>query len=319
MTQAKIICDSLGHTRLTTFEIEFPRFLQAELNTHKQLAKNSASSRAIPVEKQLERVRNDPFVPQWWGANQKGMQASVALTDTGFAKDVWIQARNECIRATGSLQGAGLHKQYANRLLELWSYQKVIITGDADSWANFFNLRVSEHAQPEFDELAGLMLQAYVASEPFKLEVGEWHLPYQGPPHDPINPCVTVVHGHPLEWNEGHTNVPRHPFVTSAAACARVSYRSEKVTTLEEDQTLVHRLIEGGHWSPFEHQAQVMPDNWLSFDEEKGWEPFTPRTDGPWSGWKQLRKFFPGENRTKLDPAMLLHKWQQRREARGLA
>ena len=54
---AKIICDSVSRdgVRLTTFEATFPRYIQAEVNTHRMFSRNSASSRAIPVKKMLER------------------------------------------------------------------------------------------------------------------------------------------------------------------------------------------------------------------------------------------------------------------------
>ncbi len=47
---AKVIADSVSPEgiRMTTMEIEYPRFILAELNTHRMLSKNSASSRAIP-------------------------------------------------------------------------------------------------------------------------------------------------------------------------------------------------------------------------------------------------------------------------------
>jgi hypothetical protein len=54
----KILADSVawhGGERLTTFEVTFPRIVLAEFNTHRMLSRNSASSRAIPVEKMLTR------------------------------------------------------------------------------------------------------------------------------------------------------------------------------------------------------------------------------------------------------------------------
>ena len=55
---AKVLADSIspaGH-RLTTLEATFPRFVLAEFNTHRVFSRNSASSRAIPIAKQLRRV-----------------------------------------------------------------------------------------------------------------------------------------------------------------------------------------------------------------------------------------------------------------------
>ncbi len=64
--QAKIILDSVtAHgERLTTFEVVFPRIILAEVNTHRQLSRNSASSRAIPIGRMIELVLNDPYVPE---------------------------------------------------------------------------------------------------------------------------------------------------------------------------------------------------------------------------------------------------------------
>jgi thymidylate synthase ThyX len=78
MIEAKIIADSLNPVgvRLVTFKLTYPRFILAELNTHRVFSRNSASSRAVPIEKMIERVRANPVVPIHWGKNQPGMQAS---------------------------------------------------------------------------------------------------------------------------------------------------------------------------------------------------------------------------------------------------
>jgi hypothetical protein len=43
--------------------------------THRVFSRNAGSSRAIPVKKLIEDVLTDPFIPIFWGSNQKGMQA----------------------------------------------------------------------------------------------------------------------------------------------------------------------------------------------------------------------------------------------------
>jgi hypothetical protein len=62
---ARILADSCSPAgiRLTTFEVTYPRIVLAEFNTHRDFSRNSASSRAIPVEKQVAKVLADPFVP----------------------------------------------------------------------------------------------------------------------------------------------------------------------------------------------------------------------------------------------------------------
>lgn len=56
MISAKVITDSKSPqgNRITTFKLVFPRFILAELNTHRLFSKNSASSRAIPFEKMVK-------------------------------------------------------------------------------------------------------------------------------------------------------------------------------------------------------------------------------------------------------------------------
>ncbi|MGN6558399.1 MAG: FAD-dependent thymidylate synthase, partial [Solirubrobacterales bacterium] len=100
--EAKVLADSVspaGH-RLTTLEATFPRFVLAEFNTHRVFSRNSASSRAIPVAKQLRRVLDDPYVPIEFGSNKPGMQAGSPLT--GKARDAaeaeWLAARDDAVR-----------------------------------------------------------------------------------------------------------------------------------------------------------------------------------------------------------------------------
>ena len=56
---AQIIADSVNTQgdRITTYILTFPRFILAELNTHRMFSRNSASSRAIPFEKMVKMVK----------------------------------------------------------------------------------------------------------------------------------------------------------------------------------------------------------------------------------------------------------------------
>ena len=56
---------------MVTFEIEYPRIILAEINTHRMLAKSSASSRAIPFEKMTKQLIGRPVR---FGKANKGMQ-----------------------------------------------------------------------------------------------------------------------------------------------------------------------------------------------------------------------------------------------------
>ena len=79
--KARIIADSINSrgTRLTTFELEYPRIIHSELLTHRVFSRNGASSRAIPVNTMLDLIESNPAMPSHWGKNQPGMQAQEEL------------------------------------------------------------------------------------------------------------------------------------------------------------------------------------------------------------------------------------------------
>ena len=178
--EAKIVLDSVGPNgaRLTTFELEYPRIVHAELMTHRVFSRNSASSRAIPTEKLLARIENDPAIPVWWGKNQAGMQAREELEgeDLIRAKDRWRSAVLSGVWHARRLGETGLHKQIANRAAELGMFITVVVT--ATEFDNFFALRDHAAAQPELADVAGKAHRLWLKSEPNQLLAGSFHLPY---------------------------------------------------------------------------------------------------------------------------------------------
>jgi len=103
MISAKIIADSSNQfgNRITTMQVTFPRFILAELNTHRMFSRNSASSRAIPFEKMVKSVNENPFIPIAWQREHKGMQGTEYLTapiDLAMANDIWIYAKNDAVK-----------------------------------------------------------------------------------------------------------------------------------------------------------------------------------------------------------------------------
>jgi hypothetical protein len=141
-TKAEILKDSInkfGH-RLTTFKLTYHRFILAELNTHRLFSRNTASSRAIPIENQIDYLNNNLALPVNWGQNQKGMQSQQKEVDSPeLAKYIWNEAKNNSIKSVRELININLHKQTANRLLEPFIYIQTIVT--ATEFNNFFNLR----------------------------------------------------------------------------------------------------------------------------------------------------------------------------------
>lgn len=270
MYEAKVIADSLsipGGVRLTTVQATMPRIILAELNTHRVMSRGSASSRAIPVEKRIQAVLDNPFVPAAFGANQKGMQAGADLDEDVNERSrlEWLTARNNAVDSARFLAEWGVHKQWANRLLEPFSWTTVVIT--ATEWENFFNLRCSSMAQPEIREIAERMRKARTESVPKRLGNGEWHLPYVQP-------------------DELHLDLAGDYLVRlSTARCARVSYlNQEGKRDHAADIALYDRLYDSRHMGPTEHPAMV--------DAARADEKFIGNFAAP---WVQHRKQLNGE------------------------
>ena len=151
MNQTKIKAEIVGHSlspqgdELISVLCTFPRIILSEMNTHRMLSKNTSSSRAIPFNKMVESVQNDPFVPIAWQKDHKGMQGSEYITEDVFineAKSNWLAARDNAIESASYLnKTCQVTKQLCNRLLEPFMWTTMLITGSKEGWDNFFSLR----------------------------------------------------------------------------------------------------------------------------------------------------------------------------------
>ena len=270
-TLAKIICDSQPPegARLTTMEVVVPRIVLAEFNTHRVFSRSSASSRAIPVEKMLKRVQEDPYIPETWGKNQRGMQAGELLNRGAAlaAEETWLSARDDAIECARGLLELGVHKQITNRLLEPFMWHTIIVT--STEWSNFFNLRCHTDAHPAIRNTAVAMRTVYYDAIPNGLDWGEWHLPYIHKPDSPLSVESKIK--------------------LSSARCARVSYLThDGVRDPAKDFELHDRLLDGGHMSPFEHPAQAVMFELTASNFAKP--------------WIQYRKTIPYEDDVHMDP-----------------
>lgn len=250
MITAKVICDSVyNKKRLTTLELEYPRYIHSEFMTHRVFSRNAQSSRAIPVEKYISLIEDNPIYPIFM-ANQKGMQADIELfgDDLDEAYWIWHKAREDAIEHAKDLIEIGVHKQIINRLLEPFSTIKVIVS--ATEWDNFFSLRISPDAQQEIQLLAKAIKIAMDSSVPVELDVAQWHLPYILPEEEGIN----------LELLKK----------ISVARCARVSYLNhDKLIDHKKDIELHDQLVNSRHASPFEHVAT--PNSLIRTGNFNGW------------------------------------------------
>lgn len=278
----RVIADSIAENgkRLTTLEVDLWRPLLAEFNTHRALSRNSASSRAIPVAKMMERIKANPFFPKHWGKNQKGMQAGAELpmAEVGRAKGAWKYALEECLSAAEELQQMNVHKSIPNRLLEPWMVTTIVVS--ATEWENFCSLRTELNsdgdpmAEHHFYMVAEEIIDTLNASEPVSLRHGQWHLPY-------VRPGEMAG----LDWD--NPDQVKALLKCSVARCARVSYlKQDGLPATSVDDFMLHdMLLKNGHMSPFEHQGKpALTAHTLAFT-------------GNFIGWTQYRKTLPGEIR----------------------
>jgi len=289
---AKILAHSISPdgVPLATMEVVFPRIVLAEFNTHRMFSRNSASSRAIPVEKMISMVQEHPYIPTHWGRNQKGMQAEreVDEFDARRARDAWLHARDWAVNGVSSLMSLDIHKQITNRLLEPFMWHTVIVT--ATEWENFFNLRCHPAAHPEIRKVAELMRDALAASTPVELKYGEWHLPLID--ERDIAEAFKLAR----EMNLPEEGLParvEHSILVpvSVGRCARVSYLTHDGKRDHDADIKLHDdLLKNGHMSPFEHVARPITGGLAM----PGYEPEN-QFRGNVRGWVQYRKTIQGE------------------------
>lgn len=323
MYECRVEKDSISPEgkRLVTFVIQFPRSVLAEVVTHRlchdswgefecsisertttrDISKNSASSRAIPFNKMLEKVEQDPYIPQWT-LNQKGMQG-------GFIDDqqqidtcnaIWMAARDEMIARAKQLAASSVHKQDCNRLLEPWGWVTQVIT--SSRWSNFFALRCHKAAHPAFRHIARMMYLAMRKSTPKQLRYGQWHLPF-----------IKDEESEGFEWIPKYGSVydPRyHSSVGgipelikySAARCAWTSYNNhDRDGTPDAMISTWSRLFSEIpiHASPVEHQGTPLPIQ--EYGSNQNWN--YPKWCSNLTGWIQARKLLQFEEITKFNPS----------------
>lgn len=296
--EVKIIARSISEAGmpLVTTQFKYPRFIHAEFMTHREFSRNASSSRAIPVAKMIEQVRNDPAMPIHWGANQPGMQADAEISGQDrygndkkeLIKIRWHEAARMAASFAQEFADHGLHKQVANRILEPFQWMHVIAT--TSNTSNFFGLRRHKDAQPEIKLVADMWYEALEESTATLIRKDEWHLPYITA-NDVVKAMQWLKYGRIIRSEPSKAEIDNLLICVSAARCARVSYLTHDGAepSIEQDLALYGRLVgaEPLHASPTEHQAT--PDTLGPVS----WEH--PEEHGNLRGWRQFRKMLPGE------------------------
>jgi hypothetical protein len=155
---AEIVADSIDSrgNRITSFLLTYPRFIHGEIMTHRMFSRNSASSRAIPFNKMVKMVEEDPFIPIAWQKDHKGMQGTEYIeneyttnptnpgdNDLDKCVEEWLYARNGAVLQAKELNQLGVTKQLCNRFLEPFMWHTVLVT--ATEYDNFFELRCPKY------------------------------------------------------------------------------------------------------------------------------------------------------------------------------
>jgi hypothetical protein len=287
-----LIADSTSWVgnRLMTVIMQVPTVKLAELRTHRllsqtdvvfnindtQLSINANSSRAIPLDKQ---INGEVFVPTWSMIN-KGMHGA-KLQDSLIVEDlnkIW-DAQYQWSVYSSQYIGKSAHKQDAALLLNPFTFTTCIITADEAGWNNWFELRCPKYvyngksykskkelieetgvADVDFDnkntsnvffsiqEIAEETYDLWRKSIPEYLEVNEWHIAYKD--SDLLGEKTLLD--------------------ISMSRCALISYgNEEKQQSIETHEGRASKLIEHKHFSTCEHQYQVPSQEVLLSDDFK--------------------------------------------------
>ena len=286
---------ALDHTkRLDTLLLRYPRCIHAELMTHRMFSRNAASSRAIPVEKMIQSVMNEPFIPVHWGKNQKGMQASEECDVAVYGYDnnetyrmldreqAWLGARDQAVKAARAFSAAGYHKQIVNRLIEPFMHITVLVS--STNWSNWRALRDHGDAEPHIMLLAREMTKALDGATVQTLNPGESHLPF-------------------ITDDEKLQLIHENQIKLSVARCASTSYKTVEGfdMTFDRAEAIYDKLytMRPAHASPFEHIAEaddLRPERGITNSETTHLFWKQPHLGGNLrGGWIQFRKTLPGE------------------------
>jgi len=293
---------------ITTYELEYPRFIHSELMTHRIFSRNAASSRAIPIKKTIEQVRLAPAMPVEWGKNQPGMQAKELLTGEilDAAKNCWLASSQDSAYFASRLDGLGAHKQIANRILEPFVFMKTVLTTTEE--ANWYYLRDHEDADPTICELAKCMWQATALVEDVELHPGDWHVPYYYSGYWKGSGYVNKNMDELFNKRDSESTLA-NSLAISSSCCAQVSFRLLD-GSLEKADNIYDRLVNSKpvHASPFEHQAMPIFEHvgngaWNDLNDPSnpsGWQAGITHADrngnlwsGNFCGWIQHRQLIP--------------------------
>lgn len=264
MNKTQISAEIVGHSlspqgdELISVLATFPRIILSEVNTHRMLSKNTSSSRAIPFNKMVQAIQENPFIPIAWQKEHKGMQGTEYWTeedevriDIGnefeYIEDIqpiteefkirWLEARDKAVNIAIGMNDLGLTKQLCNRLLEPFMWTTMLITGSKEGWDNFFNLRCPQYFTPVAGE--GFYAKSWK-------ELQSWH-------SNPENEDLLLRHQNDtlfkLQHNKGQAEI-------------HMMDLAEKIYDAVNEST--PKQLQPGEWHiPFENKMDIPSEDYI--------------------------------------------------------
>lgn len=297
--RVEVVCDSIvDGVRLTTLRTRYPEIIHNEVLRHRVVSHSVESSRAVPLNKAIQSVREEPYIPFKWGAKQKGMHADdvVPAFAQHEAAKLWLEQRDQAIQAALRLDSLGVHKENGSQLLKPFIY--IDDLWSSTDWTNFFNLRTPVQAREEIRTLSRAIRHAMEASTPKKRN---YHLPFIE--DGEVQECVRkravlraelrsspLLRKESLALRKGYLlDMPLVMLcLVSAARAARTSFGNTGQTRpLAEDLLKGVEHASNGHSSVLEHAAFI--DDAI----EEATETLPPSNFRP--PWLQFRKIFLNE------------------------
>lgn len=280
--------------RIATFICDYPRFIHAEIMTHRQFSRNAGSSRAVPVEAMVELANDQMCFPSEFRYNKAGMKPAELMNkaDAAVARKIWEETAQTCISGASKLASLQLHKQWTNRMLEWFTPIKVLIT--ATEWTNFIWLRNDKDAQIEIQQVGEQIASLLKNSQPMTISSTEYHVPF-----------ITRerMHDGKIRYSvDGKVLTLEEAIAISQSCSAQISFRKSD-TTYEKAKRLRSMFLDAErvHASPFEHQARPMDLSETGFDLNGDWPLGITHIDrnkcrwsGNFKGFIQCRQLIEG-------------------------
>lgn len=266
---------------LITVQVALARDIWTEALTHRLAARNASSRRAMSGSRIVNN--HGAWMPPVFYGHARGMgddDTPLPFEIQERARAVWEQAVNQIELEVMRLEGLGVCKQQANRLLTGAHITNGVITMTEGGWTYFLSLRNHADADRAMRELFAEPLAGMIGELDLREKVGDtlpgatwersdWHLPF----------WPGELEG--LSFDEKRL-----------IACARIARSSfGEIRAGQNDLDLADRLVSSRHASPFEHlarfkkRAALSALNCLPVDRYKGmaWETFRAEL-GFWGG-----------------------------------